>query len=55
MRSLSDQLKRRYLVNEYWIDVNLSHLQAFNEDAATKLRQRPTYFMGIVSRTRRIH
>ena len=47
--SHSDQLKRRYNLGQYYLEVDLQDLTSFDEQLADKLTKSPAEFLPLVS------
>ena len=47
--SLSDQLKRRYNLGQYYLEVDLQDLTSYDEQLADKLTKSPAEFLPLVS------
>ncbi len=46
---LSEQLKRNYNLKDYWLNVSLEDVSAFNESLANALVNRPYEYINQVS------
>ena len=46
--SCSEQLRRHYHLGEFWVEVELEHINAFNENLYDVLQKRPNEFHALV-------
>lgn len=45
---LRDTLKRNYNLGQYWLEINLEDLAAFDESLAEKIQKLPTEYLSIL-------
>lgn len=45
---IRDTLKRNYNLGQYWLEINLEDLAAFDESLAEKIQKLPTEYLSIL-------
>ena len=48
-----DQLRQNVLLKQYFLEIDIAHLIAYNEELASRLSNNPTEIIPIVGETRR--